>query len=48
MNRIVDTRILALGLLLGLALLARPIDTANASHETTGSIPSGAATVVAE
>ena len=39
MNRTIDTRILALGLLLGLALLVRPIDTANASHEVTGSIP---------
>ena len=48
MNRIVDTRILALGLLLGLALLVRPIDTANASHETTGSIPPVAIAVEAE
>lgn len=41
MNRIVDTRILALGFLLGLALLVRPIDSANAkaSWEITGSIP---------
>ncbi len=39
MNRTIDTRILALGLLLGLALLVRPIDTANASHEVTGSVP---------
>ncbi|MDK9698159.1 MAG: hypothetical protein OEL76_17420 [Siculibacillus sp.] len=39
MNRTVDTRILAFGLLLGLALLVRPIDTANASWEITGSIP---------
>lgn len=40
MSRIVDTRILALGLLLGLALLVRPIDSAKASYETTGSLPS--------
>lgn len=39
MNRTIDTRILALGLLLGFALLVRPIDTANASFEATGSIP---------
>jgi hypothetical protein len=39
MNRTVDTRILALGLLLGLALLVRPMGAANASHEVTGSIP---------
>lgn len=39
MNRTIDTRILAIGLLVGLALLVRPIDTANASNEVTGSIP---------
>lgn len=39
MNRGIDVRILALGLLLGLAVLVRPIDPANASHEITGSIP---------
>lgn len=39
MNRTFDIRILAFGLLLGLALLVRPIDTANASHEVTGSTP---------
>lgn len=38
MNRTIDIRILALGLLLGVALLVRPIDPANASHEITGSI----------
>jgi len=39
MNRIIDTRILALGLVIGLALLVRPIDGARASFEVTGSIP---------
>ena len=45
MNRTIDTRILALGLLLGLALLVRPVDTANASHEITGTVAPAAATV---
>lgn len=39
MNRSVDTRILVLGLVIGLALLVRPIGVANASFEVTGSIP---------
>ena len=41
MHRIVDTRILALGFIVVLALLIRPMDTASASHEVTGSIPHG-------
>lgn len=41
MHRIVDTRILTLGFIVVLALLFRPIDTATASHEVTGSIPLG-------
>lgn len=47
MNRTVDTRILVLGLLLGLALLVRPIGPANASWEVTGSIPATQAQVKA-
>ena len=39
MNRTIDIRILAIGLLLGVALLVRPFGAANASYEATGSIP---------
>ena len=41
MNRTIDTRILAVGLLLGVALLVRPYGAANASYDTTptGSVP---------
>ena len=39
MNRTFDIRILALGLLVGVALLVRPFGAANASFEVTGSIP---------
>jgi hypothetical protein len=46
MNPRIDTRILALGLLLGVAMLVRPIDAANASHEVTGSIPTALQKVV--
>ena len=42
MHRAIDTRILALGLAVVLALLIRPIDTASASHEVTGSLPAAA------
>ena len=45
MNRTIDIRILALGLLLGVALLVRPIDAANASHEITGSVPAAQSAV---
>ncbi len=46
MNRIVDTRILAVGLLIVLGLTLRPIDAARAAAEITGSIPHVAAKVL--
>lgn len=45
MNRMIDTRILIVGLVVVLGLLARPLDTVRASFEATGSIPAKTSTV---